>query len=338
MSTLTIINCNTAKEFLNQLTPWSTPYDLNNYVYRGHSDEEYLLHPNIMRKTNNLALIKIAKMYIVSGEYKEIINKVGVTNISLFHNTIELTILRRFYRSANENGLYVPISDIMSKQMEIDGYIGFDELMKEYGHDKWLNKDSFEIAALAQHYGLPTRLIDWSFNQYVASFFATNFTSKPDNSKKISLWMLNYNKLSKLFASPHSDVRIFSPHYQWNENAKSQKGLFTYIESTLKENEFSMVCDYLNACKETDSLISDHTFDSLRTDYRTLDIALDNAISNYNKNDGKIDTKDILIKLTLPCSEAIKVNKYLREIKISEATIFPGYSGVVEDLKSVLRF
>lgn len=339
MSILKIVECKTAKEFLDKLTPWNTNYELSEYVFRGHTDESFKLHPNIMRKKKDPTLIELANMAILDGEYKDVLNKLGLTEVKVFQATLEMTILRRFYRSSNENGLYVPKSNIMSAQMEIDGYIDFDDVMNSFKYNKWLNRDTTEIAALAQHYGLPTRLIDWSFNQYVASFFATNFTSKPLSTKKISLWMLNYHKLAELFASSNSDVKIFSPHYQWNENAKSQKGLFTYIESTYERKDVDVIFEFMDECKINNTISMNSKFDYLRTDYRTFDIALDEALSKYNKeNDKKIDTKDLLVKFTLPSNEAIKVNEYLRDIKISEATIFPGYRGVVEDMKSVLRF
>lgn len=339
MSILKKIECKTAKEFLDKLTPWNTKYELSEYVFRGHTDESYKLHPNIMRKKKDASLIDIANIAIFEGEYEKTLRDIGLTEIKVFQATLEMTILRRFYRASNQNGLYVPTSKIMSSQMEIDGYIDFDEVMNSFKYNKWLNRDTTEIAALAQHYGLPTRLIDWSFNQYIAAFFATNFTTKPQNTKNISLWMLNYRKLAELFASPDSDVRIFSPHYQWNENAKSQKGLFTYIESTYDREDVDSIFEFMDICKEKNVISEDPKYDSLRTDYRTFDVALDNALSKYNANtDNKIGTKNLLINLTLPCEEAIKVNQYLRDIKISEATIFPGYRGVVEDIKSVLRF
>lgn len=339
MSIVTTINCTTAKEFLDLLTPWNTDYKLPDYVFRGHTDETFQLHPNIMRKENKPHLLKIANMIINKGKYHDAIKGIGVTNIKDYHATIEMTILRRFYRSANENGLYVPNSKLMSSQMEIDGYVNFGNLMKTFNLDKWLNEDSVEIAALAQHYGLPTRLIDWSYNQYVASFFATNFTAKPARNKKISLWMLNYKKLCNLFASPLSDIKIFSPHYQWNENAKSQKGLFTFIQSKHDIKEIPLRNEYLDFFIENESLSSDPKFDILKTDQRTMDVALEDAITEYNsKKTNQIDANDILIKLTLPSYEAIKVNYHLRSMRISEATIFPGYSGVVDNMRSNLRF
>ena len=70
-----------------------------------------------------------------------------------------------------------------------------------------------------------------------------------------------------------------------------------------------------------------------------MDVALEDAITQYNsKKRIQIDTNDILIKLTLPSSEALRVNKFLRNMRINEATIFPGYSGVVENLRANLRF
>lgn len=339
MSILKIIECKTAKEFLDKLTPWNTKYELSEYVFRGHSDESFKLHPNIMRKKKDSTLLEIANIAIFNGEYEKTLRRIGLTEIKVFHAAIEMTILRRFYRASNDNGLYVPKSKIMSTQMEIDGYIDFNEVMNNFKYNKWLNRDTTEIAALAQHYGLPTRLIDWSFNQYVAAFFATNFTTKPKSTNKISLWMLNYSKLAELFASQESDVRIFSPHYQWNENAKSQKGLFTYIESTYASEDADLIFEFMDICKVTNAISLDPKYEHLRTDYRTFDVALDEALLTYNaNNDEKIGTKNLLVKLTLPCDEAIKVNQYLRDIKISEATIFPGYRGVVEDMKSVLRF
>ncbi|AHW29488.1 FRG domain-containing protein [Salmonella enterica] len=338
MSIVTEINCTTAKDFLDKITPWSSPYQLSNYVFRGHAESTFNLHPNILRKKNNQELLKIAKVYLAKGRHSEVLSKIGLTNLQFYHSSIELTILRKFYKTANENGLFVPNSELMSLRMETGKYISLGVILKLCGHTTWLNKDSIEIAALAQHYGLPTRLIDWSYNQYIASFFASNLINKPNKEKKISLWMLNYKQLNNVFTSPLTDVRIFSPHYQWNENARSQRGLFTYIESKHDKNTSDLLTDFLESYQSTKIISTDSKFDSLYTDYRTFDVALENAINIYNsKKSEQKELEDCLIKITLPQSEAIKLNKYLREIRISESTIFPGYSGVVEDLKSVLR-
>lgn len=337
MSLLNVVECKTAKDFLDLITPWSSPYKLADFVFRGHTDSEYNLHPNILRKKNNQDLIKIAKLYITKGKSSELLKSIGVTNLQFHHSSIELTILRKFYKISNENGLYVPNSEMMSARMETGKYIPIGVLLKSCGHSTWLNRDSIEIAALAQHYGLPTRLIDWSYNQYIASFFASNLPSKVDNQKDIALWMLNYKELTDVFSSPLSDVKIFSPHYQWNDNARSQRGLFTYIESKHDKAAMDLINEFFNEYHDTATISSDPKYSSIYTDYRTLDVALDSALQMYNaKQKTKKVVTNALIKITLPQSEAKKLNKFLREMRISESTIFPGYRGVADDLRSVL--
>jgi hypothetical protein len=49
-----------------------------------------------------------------------------------------------------------------------------------------------ETIALAQHYGVPTRLLDWTESPYIAAFFAfANLTSASDPDARVAIWCLD---------------------------------------------------------------------------------------------------------------------------------------------------
>jgi hypothetical protein len=57
---------------------------------------------------------------------------------------------------------------------------------------------------LAQHHGLPTRLLDWTYSPFVAVHFATAETGKYD--RDAAIWFVDFVKVNRLLPGPLSDT------------------------------------------------------------------------------------------------------------------------------------
>lgn len=92
---------------------------------------------------------------------------------------------------------------------------------------KWEGKERFtgyseeQIISVAQHYGIPTRLIDWSYSIYVASFFA--FAHVSDYNGCVAIWVIDTNH--EIWQGEYG-VSIVEPYVSENIRQLHQKGAF----------------------------------------------------------------------------------------------------------------
>lgn len=304
------IKYNSFDEFLNDLLlPKGQLTDkLYGFIFRGERTNRFKLLPGALRED------QMGKLY---GAGKPIENQ---SQWLTWQVHAEYTLLREFYKISNHNGLKVPKVEAISKNY-IDVFPS--ELIHQNTTFKWVSDGIAELAALAQHYGVLTRLIDWSYELYVALYFACigairqrERTTYEENDTMV-IWALNAYYIQ--FLQPtvsRIPLNFIVPAYHDNPNLNAQKGVLSYWEID--------VPGMIEQVKELEQGL-------VRITDRT---PLDKLLQKYcDANPEKNPELTILYKLELPVSECIAVYDFLRRTGYTAAKLFPDYNGVVKDME-----
>ena len=121
-------------------------------------------------------------------------------NRELFENTWNESI-RRYRSDFVYRGMGDASSDLRTGLMKLGGNIRAVEFhilrnFRKYAHEDTVRERSFwNWLAVAQHYGVPTRLLDWSYSPYVSLHFATE--DLKHYSRDGIIWAVNYVAIHK---------------------------------------------------------------------------------------------------------------------------------------------
>jgi len=252
----------------------------------------------------------------------------------------EAMALERFFNLADAGGLLLPEDSqtLRSLIREVRTQIYFDKLTQ--GNEQWPPKMLWSMMALAQHYGVPTRLLDWSLRPLVAAYFAAEgamrryadlrlrreklSTPEPmsdvEDAGMLTVWAFHYSNLTRAFDPEHDyffesesppdlpTVLVTAPRAQI-PNLHAQHGVFTLLR--IREDPSNPNLD--------------------RNEF-----ALDGVLRKFlaaHPTAGRYYIKPLFYRIRLPWREARYLMWLLQMEGITAAVIYPGFKGVVTTIE-----
>lgn len=199
-------------------------------------------------------------------------------------------------------------------------------------------QNTLDWLAIIQHYGGPTRLLDFTYSFYVATFFAIQNASSDS-----AVWSLNINYLLKKDSEFKSQIGMIS--FQ-NIIKKYVERLNNFIGYTPSDQADESICIVEPFIQEKRLSIQQGLFIGPTNIEKSFQSNLASAINakndNFSDNNLSLITSDqlesingddlFLIKFILSKDIKYEVVDQLRNMNISDATLFPGIDGFTRSL------
>ena len=290
-------------------------------IYRGHFSHEYLLIPYALRDGGLDSFMSPKgltdeKVYLASQlEYVQMMS--------------EYQLLHKFYGLWDRYHLRVPDCPRLRAGL-VKGYDPYSFFLRE----NWLPEDFWEVAALAQHYGIPTRLLDWTYNINTALYFAIKDSIKPLTAYDGLLRTENFLKQRGTVREPLCEIwaidtrvvvakegklplELIRPPYNGNPNLAAQEGVFTLwsIKKPVHDEGGKW------------------RFDATLKDITPLDQLLVKKLREL-----KVNEQPYLFRISFPRKISVEIYDYLKRIGHTAAKLFPGYDGVTITMKEDTAF
>lgn len=280
------ITFTSAKEFLEALSPIGDEFGPNHlrsprspdWIFRGQADANWHLIPSAFREDIDFP------GFNDRGSMSDLKKQIRM----------EADALLKFLSIADSQGLPLPEDSQHLRNWLYEWTENAANLKRDVN---WPPTAVLSLMGLAQHHGIPTRLLDWTYNPYIAAYFAAkeHISNTPKSPEYFAVWAASCCGFKRYDASHRNEnagsdgLYLVSAPAVSNMNLHAQKALFTHLR---------------------DRVGHDQKFDK------------------YLEKDNRPIKKCIM-----PHSQAIELLKSLRVMGYSAKTLLPGFSGIANAIK-----
>jgi hypothetical protein len=283
--------CDSALEFVSVLNPITGPFlqppHIPVYLFRGVPSLRHKLLPSAYRPDK----------YLLHGDWK-----LAPFSTVREQCEAELATLREFFDVAATHGIRLP-EDSQLLRESLDLWRNLLAGRLKIPGAWWPPAPFLSLIALAQHYGVPTRALDWTWSPLVAAYFAARDLPQAD-SDFLVVWVFEYfaKFVDRMFEAQLPGERplvLFTAPGADNDNLRAQRGMF---------------------------MLQVHKLEALDAPFpaESYEALIPQTIAAKNV--------PLLKRVLVPTSECVEVLMHLADGGFSAAGLFPGLWGVAREL------